>query len=473
MKTQCVSWLLAGLLLSAGGATAQAQMKIAYGENQEPKNFQTISLRPNQEQSVYFSYQNPTKLLKRNLKITLEQVDEAGKAKLVSQVEFDKTKTLKPDEKTAFKFPAPAGKGDWMKLDGPPFQFRFTVEDGKGGAEGKDVADLVDLTFEEPRDYITIVKSNYDPAKQRLSITLRLNDPLGAPSKVKLELPPSVNLGLIESKAGTREGVLDAKNPQLELVADEIQFEGKTPPANGRVYLTVDGFERAFIYKCTYSEGSLLPVEDKTRARMVLPRYVQPGPKVAVTLEVDGQSRVQGLDDSPQRAKVELTFDRVGSGNFGPVPGSPFRGLRHQEIHYKIDTAGGILFKTEVKDRVVELNTLGINGKRALRIRLTDAKGTVLDLADEQENVNEKVALFDNDPKNKSSVLTYVKSEKSIAAEVILDATKPRDLAIDAPATIAPGDDLTPKLSLKPRQILLPGFAFFSTSKPFWQVLRF
>ena len=447
MKTQGISCLLAALLLSVGAETAQAQLKISYGKDQEPRNFKTIVLRPNQEQSISFSYQvqdDP----KLGLKIALDLIDEQGNTKPVGQAVFDKR--LK-NEKVQVKFPPTAAgdKGDagWTKLNGPPFQFRFKIEEKKGA----EPMDDVELVFEEPRDLIRVAKSNYNPEKKSLSITLEAKQQLDSPCEVKLELPPSVNLGLKESTAGTRKGVLDAKTARLELVADDIQFEGK-PPSNGRVYLTVDGIERAFIFKCDYSEGSLVSL-DKTRARMVLPRFVQPGPKVAVRLEVDGQSRIETIDESPQRAKVEVEFDRNGDGkSFVPVAGSPFRGLRHQEIYFKIDPTGAMIFKTVAKDRLVELNADDIGGRRALRLRLTDAKGKVLDLADEQDDVNEKVALYDKDLKNRSAVLSFNKSENTITGEFVIDKTKPADLEIDAPESIVAGADLTPKLTLKARQ---------------------
>jgi len=113
------------------------------------------------------------------------------------------------------------------------------------------------------------------------------------------------------------------------------------------------------------------------------------------------------------------------------VAGGPFRGLREQQISYKFED-GSLLLKTLVADRVVELNTEGINGRRSLQIRLLNGNGTkAIPLADEQNQRDEKVSLFSAEPNNRFAPLRFVKDKDSVIGELVLDGTPVEDLKLD------------------------------------------
>jgi len=128
---------------------------------------------------------------------------------------------------------------------------------------------------------------------------------------------------------------LSKENTEVELSAANIEFEGGLRPQNGRIYLTVDGFERAFLFKCAFAQGALTPLKDDTRVRVVAARYVLPSTKIPVVIEIDSKSQVEGDEDALQSLLVEVKFDRAGQGNFEKAIGSPFHGLREQAIEYK------------------------------------------------------------------------------------------------------------------------------------------
>ena len=58
--------------------------------------------------------------------------------------------------------------------------------------------------------------------------------------------------GFIAARAGNFRGVLPADGIELPLYADNIQFQEGTEEA-GTFYLTVDGMERAFVFRATFA----------------------------------------------------------------------------------------------------------------------------------------------------------------------------------------------------------------------------
>jgi hypothetical protein len=440
------------ILALAFAGPARAQLMVSYDPAQEPSKLQILALRPNIAQPLFFHYANPGPGTRRNIKITLEHLNAQGVAREIGVVTIDSVAAKKS---APLKFPPVAAAKDakedapWPALGGPPFMLRFRIEEA-GKAETKLDVPIVLL---EPRAYISVDEVRYDKAKGRLSIKLRWADPQGPPCPVELDLQASVIPGLILDKTGTFKQTLSKDNPVVELSADKVKFVGDVAPRNGRIYVTVDGYRRAFLYKCTFAEGQLTQLKDEMRARIVAQRYVLPGPKTPVLLEVDTKNYEEGDDDSPQKAMVELKFDRIGDGTYEAVPGSPFRGLREQAVEYKVD-AETLVLRTKVADRVVVLNTEGINGRRSLQIRLLTAKGTPIPLADEQDERTEKIALYNAGPENSFAPLRFVRDKGLVIGQMVLDGTPPEELVIEKlPAKITPEGRLKPIVRVKERSL--------------------
>src|SRR5207249_4801440 len=141
-----------------------------------------------------------------------------------------------------------------------------------------------------------------------------------------------------------------------ELFGDNLQFLQGVPPKNGRITLTVDGYERAYMFKANFDEGNLRPLgDDPVRVRLKAPRYFNPeermGPKgekiipqLVLNLEADG------IADADTR--LEVSFDRAGDGRF--LPQRVFPSLRDQRIALTALPEGGLQFKTSVRDWKME-----------------------------------------------------------------------------------------------------------------------
>lgn len=446
-------WLAAGSLAMVAAVVlagpAQAQLKIAYDAQSEPANLQVIALRPNVVQPIFLSYYNPGPGARKNVKITVEQVAIDGKVKPLTTTVVAKVDVKKFAPVAFTGLPAPKdAAGPWPKLDGPPFMLRFLVDDG---TTPEPVKINVPVKLQEPREYVKVREAKYDPERRRLSFKLSSDEPLDPPCPVELVLQPSVIPGLIANKAGTFKQRLSKENQDVELSADNVQFEGGVPPQNGRISLNIDGFERAYLFKCAFADGALTPLKDSTRARIVAARYSLPSGKIPVVIEVDARSQAEGDEDAMQRSFVDLKFDRGGQGNYERTLGSPYRGLRDQSIEYKAD-GDALVFRTKVGDRIVELDTEGINGKRTLQVRLLDAQQRLIPIANEQDAREEKVALFNVGVENRFAPLTFDKINDAVVAELILDSTQAEGLKItNVPAKARTEDKIVPRLTVTPR----------------------
>lgn len=457
-------WFAIGLmvLLAARPAAAQTPIKIAYDEKSEPKNLRVVVLRPNVTQPVFLAYYNDALIQKKNIKVSLEQVFPDGKTRPIGTTTIAKVDARK-NAPMAFTLPGkepvkePPAKdvkdvkdAPWPKLDGPPFLLRFLIDDGTTETVKVDVP----VKIQEPREYVKVSEARFDPKSKKLSFKVSSDELLDPPCPIQLVMQPSTIPGLVVNKAGTFRQILSKENltkenPDVELSADEVTFEGATP-TTGRVYLTVDGYERAFAFNCAFAEGTLTPLADEVRARLVAPRYSLPAAKMPVVVEIDGKALEVGEDDPMQNWFVDVKFDRAGTGTYQRPVGGPFRGLRAQSIEYKAD-GDAMIFKTRVSDRVVELDTEGINGKRSVQVRVL-AKGERVPLANEQDERDGKLLLFHPTATSRYAPLKFDKINDAVVAEVILDGTPAEDLTLDKlPLKTRPEDTLRPRLTVKER----------------------
>src|SRR5581483_1439985 len=95
---------------------------------------------------------------------------------------------------------------------------------------------------------------------KRLALTLKADAEFSGPAcPVSLDLQPSVIPGLgPERVQGTFEDVLTAHDQTVTLLAENLKFRGPAPN-QAKVYVTVDGYERAFIYSTDFSRDKATP----------------------------------------------------------------------------------------------------------------------------------------------------------------------------------------------------------------------
>src|SRR5262249_8156773 len=126
--------------------------------------------------------------------------------------------------------------------------------------------------------------------------------------------------GLLKDFLFSKSATGAAKNLKTELAAFDLRFLPGSP-RKGRIYVSVDNYERAFMYRITFDQGTLTQLSDKTRIRLKAPRYfnpqpdetpgpkgeIKPPPKIPVAIEADG------IDGDKW---VEVALDRSGEGKY-------------------------------------------------------------------------------------------------------------------------------------------------------------
>jgi serine/threonine protein kinase len=388
----------------------------------------SIVLRPNREQSVYLYAYNPGPDIMKNVTVKVAKLLPDNSTQMVGQVTVPLLRVKQPQQLVFGKPepPVPPGKPvpPWPELDGPPFRFAMSVEEA--GAKEEEISKWpVAIKIMEPIEYMSASDANYDIGAMRFSVWITAGQYfLGPPANVQLVLSPDVIPGLIPTKAGTYKQVIMKAGDKVQLVAERIQFRG-LPPRQGRVYVTVDGFERAFIFNNSFTEGAPRAIARGTRARIVAPRFAVPGGKYPVTVEVDDPPTGGGF--------VELGFDRAGNKQF-TVQSLP--GFREQHVYFVPEgPKGGLTFKTYVQDWVKEQDTAEVYGKRWLRVQLfalnpkTGDRGELANIVDEGPPAEDAHPPFTTQPRSIHAPLVFDMDTKAVEAEIILDPTPPEDVA--------------------------------------------
>ncbi|MBI2807781.1 MAG: carboxypeptidase regulatory-like domain-containing protein [Planctomycetes bacterium] len=365
--------VLARLLVMASVAFAALAPSRAFGqETPAPLEVEVkaspiplaVNLRPNVATSVALSLFNSGPEELRGVVVKLVNVDDdevLGQTtevdKLPSKgkvrVAFPKAKKKTPEKKEK------AAKIDAPGLSGPPFKLQVWIE-AKQPKEFVTVKRNLVLVLKQPRDYMT-AQAHFDRFKRRISCKVKFGDAENAtgPHKCKVQLVPGPEFK--ETKKGTFSQFLIGPKQAVDLFAEDVAF---TRPMIrlGRASLTVDGYERAFIYPIGLTgSGDLdeVPFGPKIGARMRVPRFGKADEKFKVALEMDGPL---GPD-----YRVEIGLDRTGKKEqFVEV--QKFTGLREQKIALRFSPAGNFVCKTEVNDWHPEFNTTGIFGHLWFRV---------------------------------------------------------------------------------------------------------
>jgi hypothetical protein len=312
-----------------------------------------------------------------------------------------------PAEKPAEKAPADKGPADKAAgekgkaaKDEPPLaevkgRLRIRLLD-----EAKKVElDTADLETARASDYVKFEKATFDPRPQagranRLTVELTATQNFaGPPCRVDLDLRPDRIPDLVEKqrKEGTRGGYLYRAGGTLTLTADNLQLRDTTSPRDGLLYLTIDGYERAFTVQMTFPRDGGVRTTAETLQRPLLrlkaPLFANPDAPYPVQLEVD---------NAPRGAVAELGLDKDGGG-FKAEQGElvTLPDDRSQKLFVGFGAPkGALLLRPELSDWKAELDAKGIDGRRSVRLRLLDAKGKpeeVIDIARGPSEVTEAI----------------------------------------------------------------------------------
>jgi hypothetical protein len=360
-----------------------------------------LRLRPLKTRQPYFLYlRNPSaKARKVFVQLTSGQATlPGGEAKVelapneTKQVRFT-SPAPPPVTPPGSAAPAAPAEGQFTELGGE-MQVRLLDLDGGNKiidvrsyrvrvAAASDTARVTSIQFTPPTER----DQSLGGGKSKLAVTLQATPALtGPPASIELILPAARIPGFLGAKSGTMRGQLPPRG-ELTLYAENLQFaDGGSE--DGYVYLSVDGDERAYVYRATFARSGdpTSPREDTLPAlRLVAGRFAASGVAPPVTLEVD---------HPPTGATVELSLGHYQDGNFEPEALYKRPSAKRQRIACSPASAdGALLFEASTGDWVIQPETGKVVGQRVLRGRLLDKEGAPL------RTVYETLTLDDAPPK--------------------------------------------------------------------------
>jgi hypothetical protein len=293
------------------------------------------------------------------------------------------------------------------------------------------------LKIAQPKDYIEITKVRFYPNlggdkknQLRIEMKAKAKDFAGPRCRVDLVLHTGELIpGLVDSKKqGTRSGFLTGPNSVLVLTADNLDFK-RMKEENGYVYLTVDGYERAFTFQTTFpfagneSEPQLVY---SPLIRLFYPKLANPGEPVKLKVEVDNLGE----------EVVEVGIDRDDDTKFSKLNGELEFIAGNRQLKMLINPAfpgGALQLKPEMSDWKKDWELADVVGKRNIQVRLL------------QDAVQVKV---DEDDKRvlapKFNTALVDGGEPDIKRSVVLDGTPPEGVKFvdDWPKSLPRGKSL-------------------------------
>lgn len=409
----------APLVLTDQQAAAQPgakPLRVVFSDNPDkPDNPRSnLRLRPNTLQAFYLYVLNSSdKAADATVQLAVNgqplegltqkvKVDANGQAR----VRFAKAA---PADKAA-PAPAPAAdKGPQLTDLAGPLQVRLLDNQNK-------VLDEAEVRVSRPDEYVEVTNIQFDPKDNTLTVALKAKPEFTGPrARVELVLRDDRIPALVagQKKDGSYAGHLGHPGDTLILEARNLQLR-PGGDRNGLVYLTIDGYERAFTFRSTFAGDQVSEPKriDDAILRLDAARALVPGAASKVRIEVD---------NAPADAAAELGLYRNRKFDVAEGEIMEFSGDRQVRLAFNPNGPNGaLLFKSVVSDWSPGLDTAEIFGTRALRLRL------VRSTKDDQGKVIKKELEFIDSGKP-IEVLPdgTVKKTDSIVEGLILDATKP------------------------------------------------
>jgi hypothetical protein len=381
-----VTALIWGIVGSSVACAEDWEIRLSRDAVPPTTSLERIALRPNVQQSIYLFVANNTnnaeEVVVRLLKLTVDgkPPQPLGEKPLLAPgkntvpVSFAKPpeEGKPPAGQPAAAAPQPP---PMIPLEGPPFKLLIQVLKKDQAME---LAKLeVPVSIQAPQEYVGIGEISYQIGKSSeentFVVELRAkNEFSGPPCSVELELLPEQIPGLsLAKRDGNYKQSLRKGGQAVQLVAKNLKFKNAQAPESGLVSITVDGYPRAFVFATDFSRPGtkVTPEQERTRkptVRVLDDRKATP-PVDKVTLHLE-------VDSAPSRdVRLEVGADRDKDNQFDQSKEEikVLRGDRSQRVAVSTaDPSGALLFKSEVQDWQVELDTAGVFGVLPLRMRM-------------------------------------------------------------------------------------------------------
>jgi len=329
--------------------------------------------------------------------------------------------------------PPPAGQAEAKPpalVPLKPLPIRVRALDSKGN-----LLDEEEVRVADPSDYVQVDAADaYDPATQTLTFKVAAGpDFVGPPGRVELILRPDRIPCLLPApkREGTFAGVLKAPGDEVVLVARNLPL-ADIADRNGLVYVTVDGYARAYTFYTTFAASGRKRTPrqvDEPVLRLTPPRASQPVASMPVGLEAD---------NLPRGGRLELGFDRNNDRVFNPKQNeiTLLGGARRHAYAFAL-ADGAVRLQGTAEDWVVPLDTTDVFGRRDLRLRLLSAAGQPLKVCDSR--VSPDHASWREESAQARADAMF----PELSGEVILDGDQPAGLRfVGFPPQLVRGEPL-------------------------------
>ncbi len=333
-----------------------------------------LRLRPGPERQRYYLYVRNPGDRARAVLVELRAGDRVFLKPLTLPPRETVNVTFPPPPPAAGTPPAPAAapKQPLEDLTGP---LTLRVLDA-GRANAVVLSRELGVAVAPPREYVRVAGIRFDPpgpktgGKNRLEMTLRAAALAGPPVVAELTVLPDDDGGAMPTLTGTLRGALPADGTDLKLFAEAVP-----EPARGdevRVGLTVDGVERAFVFRAPYPRRGepVTPREDDEPALRLraAPFGVSAG----------GYSVRTEVDNEPHGAALEISLGSLAGSAFEATATRKHRSGRDARVGFGLAPDGSLLFEAALRDWKDDLDVGQVRGRRTLRARLLDADGQAL-----------------------------------------------------------------------------------------------
>jgi hypothetical protein len=362
--------------MNTGRAMAQdkPQLLISLTSTAPDVALSELALRPNAEQPVHFFVKNPTK---KDGKFTVV----VGGVQAEVAVGADKTERVifaKPAPAPAPAAPAPAVVGaapppepktPWIDVkESPPAIAVQLLQAGEVIESGK-----LPILMSLPHTYVAPPVLNFTvgsaPGDNELSAkvkaTAAFNPP--PPCVVEMVIPEQKLRGVLLplSRDADMRGVLTKKNDEVTLFARNIRFQKDATSASAVIYISVDGYQHAFVYDLDFSKSNttITPRAKGTSYRVVAAPVAPAGDKIPVRIEIDDS-------DAKLNEPLELALGIFENNRFEKKVVKYLSGDRERNVRFSpTGPDGSLLFQIQVKDWDTTVDTAGVLGIRYLRVR--------------------------------------------------------------------------------------------------------
>ncbi len=284
--------------------------------------------------------------------------------------------------------PAPPGPAAPPKPEEAKGPLAFRLLDEKG----EPIGGPVPVEVARPGRYLAPPLVRYFPPSRdhpvgRLVARVRVREEFaGPPCRVELVVRPERIPGLVpgQKKEGVYAGLLAGKRgEELVLVAEGLRFAG-TATYRGPVYLTVDGYERAFTFFVSFPPTGTpaTPIEvNRPGLFLDAPAFALPDKPLKVRVEVDNAPR--GARTTLEvRTRVLVERDEGLVLEESHRVAAEYFGDRRQSLLVSAAEGGGALFKTVVTDWDLPVDLGVVHGPAVLRLRLFDESDRLLEVRD-------------------------------------------------------------------------------------------